>query len=856
MAQTVQVIDGEGAFNNDGLVQFVNNSGVAASQANYQVIAIMGPQSSGKSTLMNHLFGTSFQEMDAMSGRQQTTKGVWMAKSPKIDEISTMVLDLEGTDGRERGEDDTNFERQSALFALAVADVLLINIWCHDIGREQGSGKPLMKTIFQVNLKLFAPEPNRRKTVLLFVIRDKSKTPQARLEQILGEDVHKMWDSISKPPQYVDSRIDDFFEIQYAALPHYEEKYDDFMADSVVLRRRFTPEDERSLVRVYDKLPADALPLSLQNIWSVIRSQKDLNLPAHKIMVANIRCNEIKDDQLRNFLADQAWQTLEQEASQSLVPGFGERAYSLMDSCIRGYDQEAMYFDHKVRGDNRELLLDKLYAILSKPLQNQLQFLVAAIVSQFDKDFRLALSEGEVGFSQAAAVAKQAAAESFDAGARELMIRQTPLSGDTARGLLLQQIDDAVDKLKHLRVKDALHTVDKDMTQRITVPMIELLQTFPPGLWPRLHAVRDRAVSNAAKSLFDELKGVELTQQEGQALQDKLESNSSRKMQAHLQEAALTRVSRMKDRFQDVFALDESKTPRTWKAKDNIPKLARDARLAAANVLAQLAVERPADYSTPDVVEQAILRMARQDVDDKASSSSSSRDDGEGEQEEEFDLSSATSWPGVAAADVLIQPHEARMAWREFMSASSLLMQQAQMTQQANLMANKRSPPVWALAAIMFLGWNEFMAVLFNPIYLIVIAIASLLGWQLYGELDVDGEMQMGAVPGLVSIGAKLWPTLVSVCQRTFAAMLAFAQEGGQAVMQQAHHQQDDGDEDSDGTMQHRQQQSPYRNNQFNQSPGGGPMRRKQATEAAGVQMTSMDSPMRAHRYTEAHKDK
>lgn len=85
------------------------------------------------------------------------------------------------------------------------------------------------------------------------------------------------------------------------------------------------------------------------------------------------------------------------------------------------------------------------------------------------------------------------------------------------------------------------------------------------------------------------------------------------------------------------------------------------------------------------------------------------------------------------------------------------------MTQQANLMANKRSPPVWALAAIMFLGWNEFMAVLFNPIYLIVIAIASLLGWQLYGELDVDGEMQMGAVPGLVSIGAKLWPTLVSV---------------------------------------------------------------------------------------------
>lgn len=171
----------------------------------------------------------------------------------------------------------------------------------------------------QVNLKLFAPEPNRRKTVLLFVIRDKSKTPlakvrrqggfprsspsipaarwtcgqawpspdqpgtsalladahqphiqvaprtdarhppmhplhllqphpsplnllqphlRAQLAETLGEDVAKMWDSISKPPQYVGSKISDFFEIQYAALPHYEEKYDDFVADTTVLRRR------------------------------------------------------------------------------------------------------------------------------------------------------------------------------------------------------------------------------------------------------------------------------------------------------------------------------------------------------------------------------------------------------------------------------------------------------------------------------------------------------------------------------------------------------------------------------------------------------------------------------------------
>ena len=78
----------------------------------------------------------------------------WLAKtklsSAQVNAPPTLVMDLEGSDGRERGEDDTSFERQSALFALAVADVLLINMWAKDVGRETGAGKPLLKTIFQV----------------------------------------------------------------------------------------------------------------------------------------------------------------------------------------------------------------------------------------------------------------------------------------------------------------------------------------------------------------------------------------------------------------------------------------------------------------------------------------------------------------------------------------------------------------------------------------------------------------------------------------------------------------------------------------------------------------------------------
>lgn len=36
-------------------------------------------------------------------------------------------------------------------------------------------------------------------------------------------------------------------------------------------------------MREGDKLPADSLVLSTRNIWGIIKSQKDLNLPAHKV---------------------------------------------------------------------------------------------------------------------------------------------------------------------------------------------------------------------------------------------------------------------------------------------------------------------------------------------------------------------------------------------------------------------------------------------------------------------------------------------------------------------------------------------------------------------------------------------
>ncbi|KAL5999594.1 hypothetical protein ACLOJK_037879 [Asimina triloba] len=237
--------------------------------------------------------------MDALRGRSQTTKGIWLAKCVGIDPF-TLVMDLEGTDGRERGEDDTAFEKQSALFALAVSDIVLINMWCHDIGREQAANKPLLKTVFQ--------------------------TPLENLEPVLREDIKKIWDSVPKPEAHKETPLSEFFNVRYisealvklvsnylhggtyvqvevVALSSYEEKEDLFKEQVGSLRQRFFHSiapgglagDRRAVV------PASGFSFSSQQIWKVIKDNKDLDLPAHKVMVATVRCEEIANEKLSHL---------------------------------------------------------------------------------------------------------------------------------------------------------------------------------------------------------------------------------------------------------------------------------------------------------------------------------------------------------------------------------------------------------------------------------------------------------------------------------------------------------------------------------------------------------------------------
>ncbi|CAK7336941.1 unnamed protein product [Dovyalis caffra] len=426
----IQLIDQDREFNERGLANFMRTTYFLNSGFSYSIVAILGPQGSGKSTLMNHLFGTNFVEMDAYQGRSQTTKGIWIAKSRSDIGTFTIAMDLEGSDSRERGEDDTAFEKQSALFALATADIVLINMWFHDIGREKAANYPLLKTVFQVMMRLFSP----RKQTLFFVIRDPSaKTPSSRVVEDLRKDILKIWDGIAKPEPHESAPIGKFFELEFFCLPSYEEKEEQFKEKVAVLKQRISglvgdkrevniPASDFSL-SVQKDIHASDFSLSVQKKWKDIKENKDLDLPAHTVMVANFRCEQIANEKLKRLASDKFWLALKEDVQRGPVPGLGEKLNDIVRTYISEYEKETVHYDGRVRAAKRQQLKSKAFNVVHVAYATNLGHLRTKILDRFKTTLIDSLNKGK-GFAESVSTCEEDCMREFDREYKDAAIRE------------------------------------------------------------------------------------------------------------------------------------------------------------------------------------------------------------------------------------------------------------------------------------------------------------------------------------------------------------------------------------------------------------------------------------------------
>ncbi|XP_042945155.1 protein ROOT HAIR DEFECTIVE 3 homolog 2-like isoform X2 [Carya illinoinensis] len=732
-----QLIDAKGQFNAEGLQNFMNKVKLADCGLSYAVVSIMGPQSSGKSTLMNHLFYTNFREMDAYKGRSQTTKGIWIAKCVGI-EPCTVAMDLEGTDGRERGEDDTTFEKQSALFALAISDIVMINMWCHDIGREQAANKPLLKIVFQVMMRLFSP----RKTTLLFVIRDKTK----------------IWDAIPKPQAHKNTPFDEFFNVVITALSSYEEKEEKFKEEVAQLRQRFFHSispgglagDRRGVV------PASGFSFSAQQIWKVIKENKDLDLPAHKIMVATVRCEEISNEKLRRLTSDKGWLELEAAVQAGPVSGFGKRLSSILEAYFSEYDMEAVYFDEGVRNAKRKQLESKALDLVHPTYSTLLGHLHSKALESFKNKLEQSLIKGE-GFAASVRTCTGSCMLEFDQGWADATIRQANWDASKVREKLLRDVDAHASSVRSAKLSEMMANYEKQLALALTEPVESLLEAGQKDAWASIRKLLKRETQVAVSKFSATIAGFELDQATLDKMMQDLRDYARSLVEKKARVDAGKVLIHMKDRFSTVFNHDNDSLPRVWTGKEDIRTITKDARSAALKLLSVMAAIRLDEK--PDKIENLLFSSLMDSTLTVPSSQNRSV-------RAPTDPLASSTWEEVSPKDTLITPVQCKSLWRQFKAETEYTVSQAISAQEAFRKSNNWLPPPWAILAMIVLGFNEFMLLLRNPLYLMILFIVFLLLKALWVQMDIGRELQRGTLSGLLSISSRFVPTMMNLLRR------------------------------------------------------------------------------------------
>uniref|UniRef100_A0A2P2LVQ2 Protein ROOT HAIR DEFECTIVE 3-like n=1 Tax=Rhizophora mucronata TaxID=61149 RepID=A0A2P2LVQ2_RHIMU len=438
-------------------------------------------------------------------------------------------------------------------------------------------------------MRLFSP----RKTTLMFVIRDKTRTPLENLEPVLREDIQKIWDFVPKPEAHKETPISEFFNVEVVALSSYEEKEEQFKEQVANLRGRFFHSiapgglagDRRGVV------PASGFSFSAQQIWRVIKENKDLDLPAHKVMVATVRCEEIANEKHANFSTNEEWCQMEESVQFSPVTGFGKRLSSILNSYLSEYDSEATYFDEGVRSAKGKQLEEKLLQLVQPAYQSMLGHIRSGNLEKFKDKFEKALNAGE-GFSSAACACTQSCMALFDEQCRDAVIGQANWDASRVRDKLHRDIDSHVASVEAAKLSDLTLIFEAKLNEALAAPVEALLDGANNETWSSIRKLLRRETESAVSGLSSALSGFDMDEQTEEKMLINMENYASSLVEAKAREQAGRVLNCMKDRFSMLFSHDSDSIPRVWSGKEDIRAITKTARSSSLKLLSVMAAIR------------------------------------------------------------------------------------------------------------------------------------------------------------------------------------------------------------------------------------------------------------------------
>ncbi|CAN8067841.1 unnamed protein product [Agarophyton chilense] len=375
----------------------------------FTVVAITGPQASGKSTLVNALFSTDFPVATRGSVGTATTRGI-LASQLQTPHGPTLVLDVEGADARARGRHAKLFAAQCASFVTAVADVVIVNLWFHDACRLDSAAHSLLRSIlFSAAHALADGAP--AKTALIVAVRDFDDDAQHASQSVtsmIQEDVADIWAQVvvesGLPVGDGATPLEQVVDLYIFMFPHIRHQTEEFDRRVSALRAAL---DQRELIlpEHSKRIPADGFSTYAHTLWDSIsataadhivspadvfdRRVDDFYSGDDFAIVAAYRCDEVFSQKLAEASGEMA-DLLDTAESGVRIENLGDKCDDIIERYLQEYDVETSDFAAEPVYERKRTELE---AIIDTGLMSVFMKNVAIISREVLSSFKTTISD-------------------------------------------------------------------------------------------------------------------------------------------------------------------------------------------------------------------------------------------------------------------------------------------------------------------------------------------------------------------------------------------------------------------------------------------------------------------------------
>lgn len=447
------------------------------------------------------------------------------------------------------------------------------------------------------------------------------------------------------------SRIEDYFDFAFAALPHKILQPDKFITEVGKLGTRFRVGHRASkqhgpsidqeleggvfLPEYHRRIPADGFSLYAEGVWDQIVNNKDLDLPTQQELLAQFRCDEISREVLDAF--DEIVTPLEEQQAEGVRLGkpavlkdLGITGRAARTKTIKSFETEASRYHKGVYTRKRLELEGKLDTRLKALYHGQLSAAHKSGVASFSEAVAGAVKAGQktgssYEFADIVEREKAIALKQFEAEARSLAIEGAPWSNFKQQyNLYEKDLDDVSARLRKEEMRRLATRVERWVRSRLGesiglefnklgsgrggsgAPETGEKPATEKDLWDRIWNLFLSTVKEAETRFMERAKSFNASQEETEVGLWRLRRKSWGVLRARIDEEVMEGniLLKLRENFEDKFRYDEAGVPRIWRPTDDIEGVYTKAKESTLTLIPLLSRFRLAQtYAPPDLPE-------------------------------------------------------------------------------------------------------------------------------------------------------------------------------------------------------------------------------------------------------------